>query len=94
MSLFKNHITSTIFLGFYLVWWMFFIYCFKASGTEKSETCGTANGGLILLSFCLIVIYSLVLIIKTAFAKGQRRWHYLQFLGIVFLPAIYLLFFF
>jgi len=88
MNLFKRHITSTFFLGLYLVWWILFIYWFKSGYGASPRSCGAANGALVMLSILIIVFYTLLLIIKFLITRGEGRWDYLKFIGLVHLPAI------
>lgn len=88
MTIFKKHIISTIFLGLYFVWWTFVIYWFDAGSAVSPQSCGAANGTIVMLTFLFIALYILMLIIKIAITNRHERWDYLKFLGLVFIPAI------
>jgi len=88
LTIFKRHIYSTIFLGLYFVWWFLIIYWFNSGSADYLKSCGAGNGALVMLTFIVIVIYFLTLLVKMIIAKGQNRWDYLKFLGLVFFPAI------
>jgi len=91
VTIFKRHIYSIIFLGLYFVWWTLFIYWFHSGSSDYPHSCGAGNGALVVLTFLLVLIYTVILFIKIISAKGQERWDYLKFLGLVLLPAIALL---
>ncbi len=90
-TMFKRHIFSTIFLGLYIIWWILFIYWFNSGSSNYPKSCGAANGTLVILTLLIAIIYTFTLFIKIVIAKGQSRWDYIKFLGIILLPAIILI---
>ena len=88
LNLFKKHKTSTVFLLLYIVWWIFVWRWFSSDSSAYPNSCGAANGGLLMLTILISVIYFIILLIKTAISKEEKRWDYLFFLGIVFFSSI------
>ena len=88
LELFKRHTASTVFLAFYFAWWTLLIYLFVSGSLDYPDSCGAANGALLMLTFLVAAIYALILIIKIGLTQGQKRSDYLKFLGLVLLPVI------
>ncbi len=91
MQIFKRHITSTVFLFLYALWWVHFFYWFAYDAAKYPNSCGAANGGLIVLSLLVVAGYSLTTFILTLASKGQKRVDYLIFFVLVLLPILYVI---
>ncbi len=91
MEIFKRHKISTFFLIIYILWMLFVINWFKSGSSGYPNSCGAANGALIMIAFLITAIYSLILIIKIIIAKGQKRSDYLKIFGLVYVLPIVLI---
>jgi hypothetical protein len=92
MGLFNRHKISTFFLLIYIFWIIFVINWFKSGSSSYPHSCGAANGGLIMLTFLIIAIYSLILIVKIIIAKEQKRSDFFKIFGLIYvLPIILIL---
>jgi len=91
MRLFARHIKSTIFLGIYALWWTIFFYWFTSGAAEYPNSCGAANGALVMLTLLIAGVCSLTLLILGLTNKGQKRIDYLIFLGLVLSPLFYII---
>lgn len=92
MKLFNRHKISTFFLILYIFWIIFAINWFKSGSSNYPNSCGAANGGLIMITFFIIAIYSLILIIKIIIAKEQKRSDFLKIFGLIYVLPILLIF--
>ena len=88
MKIFVRHKLSTVLLVIYTLWWVFVLTWFNSDKAAYPHSCGAANGGLIVLSLFISLLYSLGLLFLIILNKGQKRNDYLKFLGFVLLPAI------
>ena len=92
MNLFKRHVLFTIFLFLYLFWILFVILWFKTGTSNYPNSCGAANGGLIILTLLVILIYTIVIILKIIFSKTENRIDYLKILGLtIILPILFII---
>ena len=92
MELFNRHKISTFFLIIYIFWIIYVINWFKSGSSNYPNSCGAANGALIMLTFLIIAVYSLILIIKVIIAKEQNRSDFLKIFGLIyFLPIVLIL---
>ncbi len=67
------------------------MYWFKSGEAASPNSCGLANGGLIMLTLLMIVAYALVLLFKIVITAGESRRDYFKFLGLVLLPPFILI---
>ena len=67
---------------------MLLIYWFTSGSLNYPNSCGAANGALIMLTFLVVAIYVLILIIKLGLSQGQNRSDYLKIIGLVLVPPI------
>ncbi len=91
MKLFIRHKISTLFLIIYIFWIVFVINWFKSGSSNYPNSCGAANGALIMITFLIIAIYSFIIIIKIIIAKEQNRSDFLKILGLIFFLPIVLI---
>lgn len=91
MQLFNRHKTSTFFLIIYIFWIIFVINWFKAGSSNYQNSCGAANGGLIMITFLIIAIYSLVLFFKIIIAKEEKRSDFYKIFGLIYILPIILI---
>lgn len=89
ISLFKRHLTSTIFLIIYALWWTLLINWFTTGASVYPNSCGAANGALVLFTLLIVAVYCITLIMMTIFTKGKKRVDYLLFFVLVSLPLLY-----
>lgn len=88
MRLFARHIKSSVFLVIYALFWAYLYYWFSTPTSIYPNSCGAANGGLIILVLLLSTIGSLVMIVLAIMEKGQNRIDYSVFLGLILSPVL------
>jgi hypothetical protein len=88
--MFKRHKTSTIFLVIYYLWWCFLVNFFISGSSAYPNSCGAANGGLIIYTLFIVIIYTLILLIFIIRFSKQARKDYLLFLGLTLAPILIL----
>jgi hypothetical protein len=91
MRIFARHKKSTISLMVYALWWIHLFYWFTSGASANPNSCGAANGGLIMLTLLMVVLGTLILLVFALTSKGERRVDYLIFLVLVLIPVIYVL---
>jgi hypothetical protein len=89
VGLFTRHIKSTILLIAYGLWWTYVFYWFTSGASAYPNSCGAANGGLVILTLLIVAIYTLTGSILTITSKGQRRKDFLIFVGLILSPIVY-----
>jgi hypothetical protein len=89
MALFKRNTITTILILPYLYWWYYLIDWF-AGHAKYPQSCGAANGALIILHLLIISVYALIMLINVILRKEESRSDYVKFLLIVIIPAILL----
>lgn len=91
MALFNRHKISTFFLIIYIFWIIFVVNWFKSGSFNYPNSCGAANGALIMMTFLILAIYSLILVIKIIIAKEQKRSDFLKIFGLVYVLTFVLI---
>jgi hypothetical protein len=87
LNLFKRHKTSTFFISVYYIWIAFVIKFFSSGSADYPNSCGAANGGMIMLTGFIITAYSIVLGIKMILSK-EASGEYGMLLGLIFIPLL------
>lgn len=75
----------------YAFWWIHFFYWFNYGKSVYPNSCGAANGALVVLTLLIVAIYSVTLIVLALTNTGQKRTDYLIFLALVLAPILYLI---
>lgn len=87
-AIFQKHTFSKCSIAVYFLWWALLIKFLSSKGATHPHSCGAANGAFVMLTFFVALVYSIVLLIKAAFAEGQNRYYYLKCVGIVIAPFL------
>ena len=90
MTFFKRNIFTTILIIPYFYWWYYLITWFTSGRAKYPNSCGAANGALIVFHLLIISIYVIIMLINVILRKGQGRLDYVKFSLIVILPNILL----
>lgn len=88
INLFKRHIFSTVVFISYLIWLIFVVKWFNSVDTNNPNSCGAANGALIVATGLLVVIISILILSQIILTRGQQRIDYLKYLGLLYIPII------
>ena len=57
-----------------------------------SNSCGVANGFLVMLTLLIVLVYSVILLMLILMHKGQNRIDFLIFFALILLPLVYIIF--
>ncbi|MCC2546256.1 hypothetical protein LJY25_07350 [Hymenobacter sp. BT175] len=94
--MFQRHLFATVCIGLYLMLWGYLIYWFSSGASSYPNSCGAANGGLIMLIFLCSILYLIVLTLKVLLSKGQNKEDYVKLFCVNFSPVavvgLYLIF--
>ena len=94
MVIFRRHIITSIFIVLYCGCWGYTIHWFTWGNASYPNSCGAANGGLLVIDLIVTVVYGLIFFINILFQKGDNKLDYLKFLLIIIaVPAILCLYF-
>ena len=94
MTIFKRHILATMLLGIYVCVWAFSINWFTSDNSKYPNSCGAANGGLLVIDLIVTVVYGLIFFVNIFFQKGDNKLDYLKFLLMIMAVPTILWFYF
>lgn len=83
---FRHHPISAFFLGLYYAAWAFNYWFFLSGNASYPDSCGAANGALIMMLILLSITYVIVVIIRLIFARDKRFFKFV--LALVFAPLV------
>jgi hypothetical protein len=86
-----RHEISSIFILLYYVLWLCVLQFFHSGAAAYPNSCGAANGALILLFLFVTLVYTLILLIKILLTEEEKRRDYLKLLLILWLPICFTL---
>lgn len=90
MALFKRNILTTIFILPYFYWWYYLIDWFTLDHAKYPNSCGAANGALIVFHLLIVSIYAIAMLINVILRQGQSRLDYVKFFLAIILPVVFL----
>jgi hypothetical protein len=90
MALFKRNIVTSILLLPYFYGWYFSIDWFALGHAKSPNSCGAANGFLLVFQLLIVTVYALMMLINVILREGKSRLDYVKFLLIVIAPAFLL----
>jgi hypothetical protein len=91
MGLFTRHIKSTLLLLGYAGWWIYITYWFVSGAAAYPNSCGAANGALIIITLLISFLYIVPVLIICIVKKGQTQKDFKIFAGIILAPFAYIL---
>ena len=94
MAIFKRHIIASTFIVLYFICWGYSIHWFTSGSASYPNSCGVANGGLLVIDLIVTTAYGLIFFVNIFFQKGDNKLDYLKFLLIIMaVPTILWLYF-
>lgn len=88
MKMFLRHKLATFFILIYFFFFKFIINWFSTGLSLKPNSCGAANGMLVIIAFIFFLLYLIIVIIKIGSNDFQNKSDYKKFLLLIFLIPI------
>ena len=88
MKMFLRHKLVTFFILIYFFFFKFIINWFSIGLSLKPNSCGAANGMLVIIAFIFFLTYLIIVTIKIGSNNFQNKLDYKKFLLLIFLIPI------